>query len=113
MDSPRWILYVKYIMYKIIYKDRVEIKENKINKIAITFPIKNNLLNVIGIKCIIMKPINRRREDFRVKVLNDKLIISISKIPRRSPDIFPGIDKIDKNEARIPTFVKFCEMVVQ
>jgi hypothetical protein len=60
-----------------------------------------------------MKPINRRREDFRVKVLNDKLIISISKIPRRSPDIFPGIDKIDKNEARIPTFVKFCEMVVQ
>jgi len=30
MDSPRWILYVKYIMYKIIYKDRVEIKENKI-----------------------------------------------------------------------------------
>jgi hypothetical protein len=60
-----------------------------------------------------MKPMNNKREDFRVKVLNDKLIISISKIPRRSPDIFPGIDKIDKNETRIPTFVKFFEIVVQ
>tara|TARA_E500000178_G_scaffold262321_1_gene259327 strand:+ start:656 stop:838 length:183 start_codon:yes stop_codon:yes gene_type:complete len=60
-----------------------------------------------------MKPINNKREDFRVKVLNDKLIILISKIPKRSPDIFPGMDKIDKNEAIMPTFEKFCEIVTQ
>ena len=60
-----------------------------------------------------MKPKNNKREDFRIKVLNDKLIILKSKIPKRSPDIFPGIDKIDKNEAIMPTFEKICEMVVQ
>lgn len=30
MDSARWILYIKFLMYKIIYKDRIELKENRV-----------------------------------------------------------------------------------
>ena len=77
------------------------------------FPIKNIFLKFVGKKYINMKPINKRKEAFRAKVSIDKLTMLISIIPIRSPDMFPGIDKIDMKETRTPTFVNFCEVLEQ
>ena len=85
----------------------ITIKENKIIKIADMFPIKKIFLNFTGKKYINMKPINKRREAFRAKVSIDKLIMLVSIIPKKSPDIFPGIEKINMKEIRTPNLVNF------